>query len=831
MTSTTTDVIDGISSSTAIKAPVRVATTANITLSGTQIIDGVSIVANDRVLVKDQTDTTENGIYNASSSVWSRAADFDGNRDVRTGTLIKINSGTTNSKSVWRCTTTDPVVIGTSNITFELSGVFAQATTISQGTIELATDAEAITGTDTARATTPANVRAAAATNIAAAVSAATEKTTPVDADLFAILDSAASNVLKKLTWSNIKATLATTLQFLQSGTGAVSRSVQSKLQDTISVKDFGAVGDGVTDDTSAINAAFAVLRAAYLPDSLSGRNPVTLLFPQGTYLCSGSINATAIRGYGWNVDFRGAEIISTATGLVSFDLLHSRYGTINNMVIRSESATKPKMGVQVGYIDHNTSSGNITFNDCNIVGYFSQACYYNGGSEQTVENNCTFRNEDSASTSYAAIYDSANWWKRTSSFQTGDLVTVSITNITQANPAVVTAPGHAFGNGDQIRIDNVSGMTNVNGNYYTVAGVSGNTFQLSGIDSTGFSAYTSGGDVARVESYSFCLATHNNTTYFKTNGGKAIWQGWHSDDHMYNNCYCAVGSGETAIDLIFDVTNGGVYHQNLHIGMRVETTGMSTCVRFNRLTDGTIHISGFKYWDSLPFATDQIFSSTSNSGSVVIHGMDIRIPRFQANSGAGPTNGLFNDPAKFTGSNGTIVTRLSSVTGLPTNFVGDLTLQSGPRYFGRPRVFGSINTQTSHTGDTNETVLGTITVPGNAMGPNGFVEVDAHFSFTGTNTKTARIRFNGLSGTTYHNLAPTTQLSAHANVVIYNRNSASSQVSTGAGTAFGASSLGAVTSSVDTTSDVNIVFTGQLTNTGETIAIEAASVKVTYRA
>jgi hypothetical protein len=606
----------------------------------------------------------------------------------------------------------------------------------------------------------------------------------------------------------------------------AIARSSSGSI---LTVKQFGAVGDGVTDDTAAINLAFAALRAAYAPDDLTGRSPVTLLFPQGTYLCSGSINATAIRGYGWNVDFRGAEILSTATGLVAFDMLHSRFGTVNNLVIRSVSATKPKMGVQVGYIDHNVSAGNITFNDCGIVGYFSQACYYNGGSEQTVENGCTFRNEDTASSSYAAIFDSSNWWKRTSSFRTGDMVTVSITAITQANPAVVTAAGHSFGNGDIIRIDNVSGMTNVNGNYYTVAGVSGNTFQLSGINSTGFGAYTSGGDVARVESYSFSLTSHNNTTFFKTGGGNGIWMGWHSDDHMFNNCYCAVGAGAIGMDLIFDVTNGGVYHQNLHVGMRFETTGMATCIKFNRLTDGNINISGFRYWDSLPFAVDQIFSSTSNSGSVTLHGMDIRIPRYQGNSGAGPTNGIFNDPAKFTGSNGVIVTRLSSVSGLPTNFIGDLTLQTGPRYYGKSRVVGSINTQTSHTGNTDETVLGTITLPANSMGANGYIEIDAHYSFTGTNTKNARIRFNGLAGTVYHSLAPTTQLSAHATSVIYNRNNTSSQVATGTATAFGSSSSAATTSAINTTNAVDIVFTGQLTNSGESVAIEAASVKVRY--
>lgn len=66
-------------------------------------------------------------------------------------------------------------------------------------------------------------------------------------------------------------------VNFLQSGTGATARTVQSKLRDVVSVKDFGAVGDGVTDDTAAIQAAI---------NSLTGGGCVE--FPSGTYLTTG---------------------------------------------------------------------------------------------------------------------------------------------------------------------------------------------------------------------------------------------------------------------------------------------------------------------------------------------------------------------------------------------------------------------------------------------------------------------------------------------------------------------------------------------------------------
>jgi hypothetical protein len=74
----------------------------------------------------------------------------------------------------------------------------------------------------------------------------------------------------------------ATKLAFTQAGTGAVARTVDSKLEDVVSVKDFGAVGDGVTNDTAAIQAALTYASSIY----------ATVLFPTGTYLVSATLNA-----------------------------------------------------------------------------------------------------------------------------------------------------------------------------------------------------------------------------------------------------------------------------------------------------------------------------------------------------------------------------------------------------------------------------------------------------------------------------------------------------------------------------------------------------------
>src|SRR5689334_13286431 len=115
--------IGGVSSSLAVKAPVRVASTANIsTLSGFQTIDGVALADGDwnlRVLLKDQTDTTENGIYDVSSSTWTRAVDFDGNADFQKGTLVPVAEGSAN-RGIWKVNSATPTTfaIDTDAISF-----------------------------------------------------------------------------------------------------------------------------------------------------------------------------------------------------------------------------------------------------------------------------------------------------------------------------------------------------------------------------------------------------------------------------------------------------------------------------------------------------------------------------------------------------------------------------------------------------------------------------------------------------------------------------------------------------------------------------------------
>ena len=111
--------VDSVASGLDVKDSVVVATTANITLANTQTIDGVSLSAGDRVLVKDQSTGADNGIYVVvSGGSWTRATDFDSNTEVTDGTFFFVEQGTTQADSGWVLTTNNPITVGTTALVF-----------------------------------------------------------------------------------------------------------------------------------------------------------------------------------------------------------------------------------------------------------------------------------------------------------------------------------------------------------------------------------------------------------------------------------------------------------------------------------------------------------------------------------------------------------------------------------------------------------------------------------------------------------------------------------------------------------------------------------------
>jgi hypothetical protein len=121
--------VDAAAVGLTVKTPARAATTgSNITLSGgaPTTLDGLTLVANDRILVKDQSDPKENGIYyvatlgTGANGTWTRTSDANTGAGLVSGSYIFVTAGTTNGGSSWVMTTPGVIVIGTSNIVWFL---------------------------------------------------------------------------------------------------------------------------------------------------------------------------------------------------------------------------------------------------------------------------------------------------------------------------------------------------------------------------------------------------------------------------------------------------------------------------------------------------------------------------------------------------------------------------------------------------------------------------------------------------------------------------------------------------------------------------------------
>jgi len=115
--------VDAVAQGLDPKASCVAATTANITLSGTQTIDGVALIAGDRCLVKDQTLSQNNGIYLVAAGAWTRATDMDNWLEVP-GAFTFIEQGTAYADTGWVCTSNAGGTLGTTPITWvQFAGV------------------------------------------------------------------------------------------------------------------------------------------------------------------------------------------------------------------------------------------------------------------------------------------------------------------------------------------------------------------------------------------------------------------------------------------------------------------------------------------------------------------------------------------------------------------------------------------------------------------------------------------------------------------------------------------------------------------------------------
>ncbi|WP_300245382.1 phage tail protein [Pseudomonas sp.] len=136
------------------KHSVLVATSGTVTLSGLQTIDSVVLAAGNRVLVKNQAQAKDNGLYVAAAGAWSRTQDADTSLEVTPGLFVHVEKGVANGDSVWQLVTDGPIVLGTTDLAFEMvagrtgvnAGTYTKVTVDKYGRVIAGTNPSTLAG-------------------------------------------------------------------------------------------------------------------------------------------------------------------------------------------------------------------------------------------------------------------------------------------------------------------------------------------------------------------------------------------------------------------------------------------------------------------------------------------------------------------------------------------------------------------------------------------------------------------------------------------------------------------------------------------------------------
>jgi len=216
--------------------------------------------------------------------------------------------------------------------------------------------------------------------------------------------------------WAEGDALLASDLNAAIANAGSLSNI-------EINVRNFGAVGDGVADDTAAINAAMAYLRAHPIGGGSPGVSTqaycAKFVIPPGRYLITGTLNWTLLYSLTLYIEASGALIVGRTSGKPMIDALGSRFLHVEGLTLLGDTVNSPSIGLQIGRYDAQSADLHH-FENMTISGVFTFCALYNFAAESTVFAKLNLWNATTAPTNtFCLVMDGINHWNIQSQFVT----------------------------------------------------------------------------------------------------------------------------------------------------------------------------------------------------------------------------------------------------------------------------------------------------------------------------------------------------------------------------------------------------------------------------
>lgn len=318
-----------------------------------------------------------------------------------------------------------------------------------------------------------------------------------------------------------------------------------------------GAPNDGTGDASAAFAAIMDLIRADAVASGTMGTTRYIIDGAGGTYRTTVSLDAANFTA--WNLGLVNMTIVGACTGKTVLDLTGARGYFIDNVSIYGDPDARPARGVAIARTVENGYTGSQLIGRLTTDGYFSDTALHAYGMEGGFLLHCMIWNRDFAGR--VAVFEGYDEHAITSDYTTPLTgatsmiwnkvlmsnfrhIPISGTDpavhtartpiaITKANPGVVTfTTGHPFENGDEVVFYQVGGMTELATVIATVANATATTIELSGLNTSAFTTFTSGGLVvkkashppvylARVEQFDF------DTCYITTYGQPHIELGF----------------------------------------------------------------------------------------------------------------------------------------------------------------------------------------------------------------------------------------------------------------------------------------------------------------